>query len=53
MCRYIWKRFNLKIQIEMKKILLFLSFMVFIGSNAQIFDALKDLAKKKVTGKSY
>lgn len=52
MCRYIWKRFNLKIQIEMKKIFLFLSFMVFIGSNAQIFDALKDLAKKKVTEKA-
>lgn len=36
----------------MKKILLFLSFMVFIGSNAQIFDALKDVAKKKVTEKA-
>ncbi|MCB4235300.1 hypothetical protein LDL59_09910 [Kaistella anthropi] len=33
----------------MKKIFLFLSFMVFTSSNAQIFDALKDVAKKKVT----
>lgn len=52
MCRYIWNRFNLKIQIEMKKIFLFLSFMVFTSSNAQIFDALKDVAKKKVTEKA-
>lgn len=36
----------------MKKIFLFLSFMLFIGINAQIFDALKDIAKKKVTEKA-
>lgn len=36
----------------MKKVFLFLSFMLFIGINAQIFDALKDIAKKKVTEKA-
>lgn len=36
----------------MKKLFLFLSFLFFIGANAQIFDALKDIAKKKVTEKA-
>lgn len=36
----------------MKKIFLLLSFLMFIVINAQIFNALKDVAKKKVTEKA-